>query len=134
MRSAAVAAVLSLAASMGGCTESEGHDGAAQRPVRAPAAPDPEQGRIHLRRGNELMVAGEIEGAIEAYTTAIRLDPTNDTAWYNRGYLRDEGTGELQAAIEDYTKALELNPGHLWETRAPVSFRLPSRTTRRRSS
>ncbi|MHC5007818.1 MAG: tetratricopeptide repeat protein [Planctomycetota bacterium] len=114
LRSAAAGAVLCLTASMCGCADSEGHDRVARQRVQTPAAPDPEQARVHLQRGIELMKESEIEGAIGQFTRAIRLDPTNDTAWYNRGYLRDEGTGELRAAIDDYTKAVELNPGHLW--------------------
>lgn len=47
--------------------------------------------------------------AIQSYTQAIAIDPTNSIAFYNRGNARYD-TGDKQGAIADYNEAIRLNP------------------------
>ncbi len=54
----------------------------------------------------------KVEGywkAIDDYTKAIKLNPQDAAAYYNRGIAYDD-LGEYQKAIDDYTKAIELAP------------------------
>lgn len=54
---------------------------------------------------------GDYPGAVEDFTSAAALDPTNADFYHNRGFsLRKQG--RFEAAIADYTRAIELNPGH----------------------
>ncbi len=52
---------------------------------------------------------GDIEGAIVDYTEAIRLNPNDSNAYFNRGFAR-ETRGDVDEAIADYTEAIRLNP------------------------
>ena len=47
--------------------------------------------------------------AISAYDQAIRLDPSNSAAYYNRGNAK-VGLEQYEAAIQDYNEAIRLNP------------------------
>ena len=52
---------------------------------------------------------GDIERAIEPYNKAIRLDPQDASAYYNRGtayYLLDQP----KRAFQDFDQAIRLNP------------------------
>jgi tetratricopeptide (TPR) repeat protein len=53
--------------------------------------------------------SGEYDKAIADYTEAIRLNPNDAHAFYNRGLARAK-KNELNEAIEDYTKAIRLDP------------------------
>lgn len=48
---------------------------------------------------------------IEDHDEAIRLDPGNAMAYYNRGNAYGN-KGEYGRAIEDYSKVIQLSPGH----------------------
>ena len=50
-------------------------------------------------------------GAISDYTEAIRLYPTYEIAWYNRGVSK-YNKGDYDGAISDYTEAIRLNPDY----------------------
>ena len=63
----------------------------------------------YFDRGLDHYKQGNLEAAIEDYTTAIELDPQYVLAYYDRGGARSE-QGNLDAAIEDYTRAIELDP------------------------
>ncbi|MDA9968356.1 tetratricopeptide repeat protein [Salibacteraceae bacterium] len=52
---------------------------------------------------------GEYKSAIADFTTAIRLDPDDASAYYNRGLAYDD-LGEYKSAIADYTTAIRLDP------------------------
>ena len=49
------------------------------------------------------------EAAITDYSEAIKLDPTNALAYFNRGNAYDQ-LGEHDLAIADYTEAIKLDP------------------------
>ena len=61
-----------------------------------------------FQQGNFLMMLGQSNKAIEAYSHAIELNP-NNVAYCNRGaaYLKK---GAYDRAIEDLNKAIKLNP------------------------
>ncbi len=63
-----------------------------------------------FQQGNFLMMIGQIDKAIEAYSHVIQRSPNNVATYSNRGnaYHRK---GEIDRAIEDLSKAIELNPG-----------------------
>lgn len=65
----------------------------------------------YFNRGLLKGKSGDHRGAVEDFTTAIRLDPYYTEAYFNRGFDRRE-TGDLQGAIDDYDKTIHLNPGH----------------------
>ena len=56
---------------------------------------------------------GDCEKAIADYTEAIRLDPKDAKAYYNRGVAYGE-KGERDKAIADFTEAIRLNPKMAW--------------------
>ena len=49
------------------------------------AKPSPTDARTYYHRGNTLYEKGDYEKAIEAYNTAIILNPTFSEAYFNRG-------------------------------------------------
>ena len=65
---------------------------------------------LAVQHGSLLMVLGQIDRAIEAYSRALELNPRDAEAYNNRGiaYHRKR---EVDQAIEDYSKVMELNPG-----------------------
>jgi tetratricopeptide (TPR) repeat protein len=96
-------------------------------------------GRLVLQ-GNDLVARGDLDGAIAAYTEAIRLDPRSTTAYLGRGVARSR-TGQFAEAIADATEAIRLDPRHApayrnrGETmRPPEPGRSPSLTLPRRSA
>jgi tetratricopeptide (TPR) repeat protein len=54
---------------------------------------------------------GDFKGAIEEYNQAIRIDPTDDTNYNNRGVARSR-LGHKLEAIKDYTQAIQINPNN----------------------
>ena len=52
---------------------------------------------------------GQYEKALEDYTAALKADPRNSYALYNRGILNDR-LGSYAAAIQDFSAAIELEP------------------------
>ena len=65
-----------------------------------------------LEEGASLMQSNEVLQALEKYNEAIRLDPTFEKAWFNKG----NGYAKLfkpKDAIFCYKRVLELNDRHL---------------------
>ncbi|MEB3151352.1 MAG: tetratricopeptide repeat-containing serine protease family protein, partial [Sphaerospermopsis sp.] len=54
---------------------------------------------------------GDNRGAIVAYTEAIKINPNDALAYYNRGIARDD-LGDKQGAIDDYNQAIKINPNY----------------------
>jgi tetratricopeptide (TPR) repeat protein len=54
---------------------------------------------------------GDLDQAIADYTEAIRRDPQDTTAYYNRGNAY-RCKGEFDHAIADYTEVIRLDPKH----------------------
>jgi len=65
---------------------------------------------IYIELGRAQRSRKRVEEAIEAYTEAIRLEPSA-RAYNNRGIAYYD-KGELQKAIDDYTEAIRLEPNY----------------------
>jgi tetratricopeptide (TPR) repeat protein len=52
---------------------------------------------------------GNMQKAIEAWTQALHIDPTNTHAYYNRGITKAD-IGDYKEAIEDLAQVIRLNP------------------------
>lgn len=61
-------------------------------------------------RGQAWYNKGELEKAVEDYSTSITLNPFDPFPYNNRALVY-EGLGRTEAAIDDYTKAISLDPG-----------------------
>ena len=64
---------------------------------------------LAFQHGNVLMMLGQLDSAIGAYSRSIELDPRHVTAYKNRGAAYDI-KGEHDKAIEDYRIAIQLKP------------------------
>ena len=62
-----------------------------------------------FQQGNFLMMLGQIDLAIEAYSHAIELNPNNASTYNNRGIAYGE-KGDYDRAIGDHNTAIKLNP------------------------
>ena len=60
-------------------------------------------------RGIEKFRSGDLDGALEDYNRAIKINPGYAPAYYNRG-IAYEDLGDYGNALMDYTKAIEINP------------------------
>lgn len=61
-------------------------------------------------QGNELVVLGDLDGAIAAYSEAISLDPWSAAAYLGRGTARSR-KGLTRQAIADANEAIRIDPG-----------------------
>ncbi len=68
---------------------------------------DLESAEAYSNRGNSLVASGNLEAAIQSYTSAISLNPNYAVGYFNRG-LAHYKAGQMSAAIADFTKASEL--------------------------
>lgn len=62
-----------------------------------------------LSKGIQRYNKADLDGAIAAYTSALKLDPNYDLAYYDRG-LAYYDKGDYDSAIADYDKAIKINP------------------------
>ena len=63
----------------------------------------------YFDRGNSKYDLQDYRGAIQDYSKAIELDPSDAEAYYNRG-LAKRKLQDYRGAIQDYSKAIELDP------------------------
>ena len=70
---------------------------------------DLDEARAAQARGAELHQHGDLQGALSEFDRAVRLAPSSDLAWYNRGLVRRD-LGECRAALADFDRALTLQP------------------------
>ena len=63
-----------------------------------------------FQQGDFLLRLGQIDGAIEAYSLAVELNPRDTDAYNNRGVAYNS-KGEYGFAIKDFNQAIQLNPG-----------------------
>ena len=61
----------------------------------------------YFEKGNDYFKQGDYQKAIEQYDEAIRLDPQDALAYYNRGVAYDN-LGKTIEAERDFAKAKEL--------------------------
>ena len=66
-----------------------------------------------------------MDGALADYTEAIRLEPDDSDAYYNRGKARD-ANGDSAGAVRDYQKYLDLGGGIRDGDQAQVDLRFAS--------
>lgn len=64
---------------------------------------------------------GNMQKAIEAWTQALHIDPTNTHAYYNRGITKAD-IGDYIGAIEDLEKVIHLNPKYFNAYRQRLKF------------
>jgi len=79
---------------------------AAARAAQSSAARDPQ---LLDAIGSFYNSVGEHRGASEAYSQAIRLDPSRALYWFNRATVR-RFLGQIDEAEEDYDRAIALRP------------------------
>jgi tetratricopeptide (TPR) repeat protein len=73
--------------------------------------PDADNAVRLVLQGNDLVARGDLDGAIDAYTEAIRLDPRSTAGYLGRGLARGR-KGQFVQAIADATEAIRLDPRH----------------------
>lgn len=78
-------------------------------PPTPSATPEPPDFAFYQKRGNESIVKGEYDSAVNDYSEAIKLNPKDAAIYLNRGraHLNKKN---YDSAIEDYSKVIELNP------------------------
>lgn len=76
------------------------------------SAPDTALAYKYKVSGNVKAENGDKRGAIKDYTRAIKINPTYDTAYYNRGLMK-YGIGDRKGELADYNKTLSINPKYL---------------------
>ncbi len=84
----------------------------AKKKAEAEAYLDPAKAAEAKERGNEKFKAGDFSGAMEAYTEAIKRDPTNAVYYGNRASAATK-IMDFGRAMEDCEKALELDPKYV---------------------
>jgi len=63
-----------------------------------------------LQKGWALENSGDYLGALNAFTRAIKLDPTNAEAYSERGVIYADYIGKDRQALADFNRAIELDP------------------------
>lgn len=76
---------------------------------KGPSSEDKAAAEKYKASGNSLMSTKQYDAAIEAYTKAIELDPTNAVYYSNRAAAHSSKSSHA-AAITDAEKALEIDP------------------------
>ena len=66
---------------------------------------------VAFQRGNVLMMLGQIEMAIKAYSQAIELNPHDADVYNNRG-VAYESNKDFNLAIQDFNMAKQLKPDY----------------------
>ena len=63
----------------------------------------------HNHRGNAYDTQGRLQDAVEEFSLAVKIDPGNIAAWYNRGCV-DLKLNQPDKAIADCSRAIALDP------------------------
>jgi tetratricopeptide (TPR) repeat protein len=64
----------------------------------------------HFNNGNIKYKEGDIKGALEEYSIAIRLNPAHSKAYLNRAYIEAVELQEFEIAVSDFDTAITLDP------------------------
>lgn len=73
--------------------------------------PNLKQAERDYQSGLKKQHEGDLDGAIAAYTRAIKLNPNYTQAYNNRGNVKG-AKGDHDGAIADFDRAIELDPKH----------------------
>ncbi len=92
-------------------------DGQEIGPYEAARALRPDNVAIWSNLGNALHIKGDLEGAIDAYKEAIKLDPKFTAAYFNLGLALAKN--DFDGAIDAFKEAIKLDPKY-----APAHDRL----------
>lgn len=65
---------------------------------------------FYYNRGFEKADAGDYSGAMSDYSKAIKINPKNAEAYYNRALIKDAQFNDTFGAISDYSKSIKINP------------------------
>ena len=82
----------------------------AEADIEAALGMKPYLAAAYLARGNLRRLQGKIDEAINDFTTAIHIEPTDDEAYFNRAGAYADRRRHADAEA-DLTRALQLNPG-----------------------
>jgi tetratricopeptide (TPR) repeat protein len=79
----------------------------------------------YLERAMQRFEGGYYRGAVEDYTQALEIDPSDPEIWLGRGLAREK-LKEYEEAFSDYTKAIDLREDFFkaWINRGNVLFKL----------
>jgi tetratricopeptide (TPR) repeat protein len=66
---------------------------------------------VYFHRGLNRHTSGDMKGAIEEYSEALRLHPNFAEVYYKRGLSRNQ-LGDLKGAIADYSQAISINSSY----------------------
>ncbi|KAH0838555.1 putative stress-induced protein STI1 [Lanmaoa asiatica] len=78
-------------------------------PPKTPSAEDKKKAEKHKQTGNTQMSAKKHDLAIESYSKAVALDPTNAVYYSNRAAAY-ASKGDHPSAVEDAKRAIEADP------------------------
>jgi putative GTP pyrophosphokinase len=67
---------------------------------------------IHTHRGMARFALGDVDGAIEDFSTTIRMSPHTTKAYYYRGVV-ERAKGRTDQALNDFSRCLEYDPYHI---------------------
>ena len=79
----------------------------------------------YLERALQRFEGGYYKGAVEDYTMALEIDPSDAEIWLGRGLAR-ERLKDYEGAFSDYTKAIDIRENFFkaWINRGNVLFKL----------
>lgn len=63
----------------------------------------------YVKHGEDMANSNNLDGAIECFDKAIRVNPENDLAWGDRALILDK-QGKTEESIVSFSRALKINP------------------------
>ncbi len=67
------------------------------------------EGLLNLKHGDEAEAKGDFDLAMSYYTEAIRINPKQPDAYFNRGVIYEK-KGEHDKALAEFTEAIGIKP------------------------
>jgi tetratricopeptide (TPR) repeat protein len=97
-------------------------------PTAAPTSTPTAAGKLILE-GLAKAQAKDYQGAIVLYNQALKREPQNAEAFFQRGQARD-GLGDPRSAIKNYTQVLQIDPNHgaAYSARGDARLKLKDRS------
>jgi clan AA aspartic protease (TIGR02281 family) len=65
-------------------------------------------------RADAKRLTKDYKGALEDFTKAIELNPTEEWFYYRRGWVKDEFLKDTQGGLKDYNSAIEINKDYAY--------------------